>query len=153
MQVPGCIFEFGTWLGGSTVVFENLRASHELYNHLRRIHTFDTFDGYMGLEWTGVTSKVSQEILDADTYVTPKSYELYLEQLLDYHESENVMSHIHKHSIHKGNVMETLPKLLDSEPSTIVALAYFDLAAYLPTLSALQLVPPKMIKGSIIVLD
>ena len=85
--------------------------------------------------------------------MTPKSYENYLKQLIKYHELENVMSHIEKHSVHKGDVMQTLPIVLDSEPSTMIALAYFDLAAYLPTVVALRLVLPKMVKGGIIVLD
>ena len=43
LSLPGVIMEFGSWLGGTTCLFENFRAIHEPYNHLRKVVTFDTF--------------------------------------------------------------------------------------------------------------
>ena len=153
IEVPGAIFEFGTYLGGSTVAFENLRAVHEPYNHLRRIFTFDTFSGYKSIEAEPNISEVFEEIIQENVYTTPQGYREYLSQLLNYHEQENVMSHITKHQVIEGNVLDTLPTVLKSEPSLIIALAYFDLAMLDPTRFALESILPKMIKGSIIILD
>src|SRR6188768_4162623 len=35
VPIPGVICEFGVWWGQSLVMFENLRAVHEPYNHTR----------------------------------------------------------------------------------------------------------------------
>jgi len=153
IQIPGCIFEFGTYLGGTTVAFENLRAVHEPYNHLRRIFTFDTFNGYINTSSEKYISKVFKNIIDSKTYSTPTKYEIYLRKLLDCHEKENVMSNISKHKIICGDVVKTLPQLLSNDKSIIVALAYFDLAMYMPTKQALEILLNKMLKGSVIILD
>ena len=153
VEVPGAILEFGTYLGGSTVAFENLRAVHEPYNHLRRIFTFDTFSGYKQTEKESNISDVFKEIIDKEVYTTPQGYVEYLSNLLSYHEQENVMSHITKHQVIEGDVHQTLPKVLDKEPSLMIALAYFDLAMLEPTKFALGKILPKMIKGSVIILD
>lgn len=97
VKIPGCIFEFGTYLGGSTIAFEKLRAVYEPYNHLRRVFTFDTFQGYINVQ--------------------------------------------------------TVPRILQNDQSIIIALAYFDLAMFEPTLSVLKAILPRMLKGSLIVLD
>lgn len=153
VSIPGCIFEFGTYLGGSTITFENLRAVYEPYNHLRRIFTFDTFQGYINTESEKVISPVFKKIIEESIYTTPTNYADYLRELVNYHESENVMSHIKKHQVIEGDVIQTVPKTLAHDPSILIALAYFDLAMLKPTLEVLNVILPKMVKGSIIVLD
>jgi hypothetical protein len=153
VKIPGCIFEFGTYLGGSTIAFENLRAVYEPYNHLRRIFTFDTFQGYINVETESGISSVFKRIIDDSTYTTPIHYAEYLRKLMSYHEAENVMSHIKKHQIIEGDVVQTVPGILQNDQSIIIALAYFDLAMFEPTLSVLKAILPRMLKGSLIVLD
>src|SRR5262245_42075895 len=46
VNIPGALFEFGTWRGQNLVLLENLRAIHEPFNKQRTIVGFDTFDGY-----------------------------------------------------------------------------------------------------------
>ena len=84
--------------------------------------------------------------------MTP-GYEQYLEELVDFHEKENVMGHIKKHEIVKGDVCEMLPRWLASNPQAFVSLALFDMALYEPTKAALEAIKPRLIKGSVIVFD
>lgn len=153
LRIPGQIFEFGTWLGGTTCLLENLRAIHEPYNHLRKIYTFDTFSGYLNEYSKDETSPMLNEIMEKQVYTTPHDYNLYLERLLSFHSENNVLSHIKKFEVIRGDVVKTLPSFLASHPESIVSLAYFDLAMYEPTRFALEHVLQRSVPGTIIVLD
>jgi len=149
LSLPGVICEFGVWMGASTVAFENLRAVYEPYNHQRRILAFDTFSGYTGIGNTDVRSS----IIDEGVYTVADGYEKYLTELLDYHETENVMSHIKKHTLIKGDASITCPEYLNENPHLLIALAYFDMALYEPTLKCLEAIKPRLMKGSVLVFD
>ncbi|MDB5815385.1 MAG: CalS11 [Rhodocyclales bacterium] len=149
VQLPGVIMEFGVWRGQSLIVFENLRAVHEPYNHARRIYGFDTFDGYPEI---GQFDKRS-EIISENTYAVGDDYESYLDALIDYHEQENVMGHIKKHALIKGDASVTCRQLLSDRPETLIAMAYFDMALYKPTKDCLETILPRMVRGGIIVFD
>lgn len=149
VHLPGVIMEFGVWRGQSIVLFENLRAVHEPYNHARRILGFDTFDGYPEI---GEHDKRS-DIICENTYAVSSDYVSYLEELIDYHEQENVMSHIKKHALIKGDASITCPQFLSDRPETLIAMAYFDMALYKPTKDCLEAILPRMVKGGIIVFD
>jgi len=149
VPIPGVICEFGVWWGQSLVMFENLRAVHEPYNHMRRVIGFDTFTGYPAV---GAHDKRSQTISEG-VYSVVTGYEDYLSELIDYHEQENVMSHIKKHVLVKGNATETVPRYFDEHAETIVALAFFDMALYEPTKACLEAIMPRLMKGSIVAFD
>lgn len=149
IEIPGIICEFGVWMGQSTVVFENLRAVYEPYNFQRRIIGFDTFSGYTKpSDKDGVS-----EIITDQVYTVRAGYEEYLRELLDYHEKENVMSHIKKHSLIKGDASLTCPEFIEQNPSVVIAMAYFDMALYEPTKNCLKSILPRLIKGSVLVFD
>lgn len=149
IDLPGIICEFGVWMGASTVAFENLRAVHEPYNSQRKIAAFDTFSGYIGIG----SEDVRSDIISEGVYTVNDGYEKYLTELVDYHEKENVMSHIKKHSIIKGDATLTCPEFFQDNPETLVALAYFDMALYEPTLKCLETIKPRLMKGSVLVFD
>jgi hypothetical protein len=147
--IPGCVMEFGTWWGQSIITFESLRAIHEPYNHARRIIGFDTFAGYQDV---GEHDRAS-ETIKSGGYATTSGYRAHLEALLDYHESENVMSQIKKHELVEGDVADTVPSYLADHPETIVALAFFDLALYEPTKACLEAIKPHLVTGSVLAFD
>lgn len=146
---PGVIMEFGVWWGQNIVVFENLRAIYEPFNASRRVIGFDTFSGY---------PKPSQKDKGSETikiggYSVSKNYRQHLEELISFHEKNNVLGAIKKHTLVEGNVIKTLPNYLKNNPETVIALAYFDMALYEPTVSSLFAIKPFLITGSVIMLD
>ena len=149
IPIPGLICEFGVWWGQSLVLFENLRAVHEPYNHMRRVIGFDTFTGYPAV---GAQDKRSQTISEG-VYSVVAGYENYLGELIDYHEQENVMSHIKKHVLVKGDATQTVPRYFEENKEAIVALAFFDMALYEPTKVCLEAIQPRLVKGSIVAFD
>lgn len=149
IDLPGVICEFGIWWGQSLAVFENLRAVYEPYNHTRRVIGFDTFAGYSGI---GEADKRSSTIAEG-VYGVPAGYEAFLDELLSYHEEENVMSHIRKHELVKGDATVSAGRWFESNPEALVALAFFDMALYEPTKAGLEAIRPRLIKGSVIAFD
>ncbi len=149
VPIPGCICEFGVWWGQSLALFENLRAVYEPYNHTRMIIGFDTFEGYKDV---GEHDKRSETISEG-VYGVSKDYVSYLDELLSLHEAENVMSHITKHRVVKGDVTETVPRYFVEHPEQLVSLAFFDLALYEPTKIALSAIVGRMVAGSVIAFD
>jgi hypothetical protein len=148
-NMPGDIYVFGVWLGQDVVLFESLRAILEPYNASRKIIGFDTFEGYASISGLDEVS----EVIKPEGYTASRSYELYLEELLAYHRSENTMGHAVTHRLIQGDIVKTAPEYVESNPASMVALAYFDLALYQPTLAALNCISERLMPGSLIVLD
>jgi hypothetical protein len=149
IDIPGIICEFGVWWGQSLVLFENLRAVYEPYNYNRRIVGFDTFAGYSNI---GAADRQSDTISEG-VYSVTENYKDYLADLIDYHEKENVMGHIKKHTLVAGDATISGEAYFKENPEAIVALAFFDLALYEPTKACLEAIVPRLIKGSVIAFD
>ena len=149
LNQPGIIVEFGTWWGQNIALFENLRAIYEPFNQSRRVIGFDTFEGYKSIS---NNDKASDTIKEGG-YGTSEGYDKYLESLIDYHEKNNVLGAVKKHTLVKGDVTKTAPEYFSKNSDLIIALAYFDMALYEPSKAALQAIKPHLIAGSVIMLD
>lgn len=157
-DVPGVIMEFGVWWGQNLALFENLRAIHEPFDQTRRVIGFDTFSGYASHSDADAPSRRDgftsfSEVVKPGGYAVSEGYRRYLEELLLAHEKNNVLGTVRKHEVIEGDVVQTVPRYLKDHPDTVIALAYFDLALYLPTKTCLQAIRPHLVPGSVILLD
>jgi hypothetical protein len=149
IDTPGVIMEFGVWWGANLAIFESLRAVYEPYNYTRKVIGFDTFKGYASISAKdGVDNLVM-----TGNYSVNDNYLDHLTELLDYHEQENVMSHIKKYELIEGDVTNTIEEYLVEHPETMIALAYFDLQLYEPTKACLQAIKPFVTRGTVIAMD
>lgn len=148
-KLPGNILVFGTWWGQDVTVLYNLRAVHEPYNFTRKVVGFDTFTGY---PTPAENDKISDTIKEG-AYTTSDSYINHLEELLTYHERENIMAHIKKFELVEGDIEKSLPQFLSSNSHELISLIYIDVALYEPTKVILELCTPYMVKGGVIVFD
>jgi hypothetical protein len=146
VNVPGVIMEFGVWWGANMAAFESLRAVHDPYNFTRRVIGFDTFTGYPEpTDRDGIASVGEFGVGD--------SYLEHLEEILDYHQAENVTGHIRKVQLVPGDVAETLPRYLAEHPETVISLAYLDMQLYEPTKACLEAILPFLVTGSVLAID
>ena len=81
------------------------------------------------------------------------NYYTYLDKLLELQEQDNPLNHIKKFELIEGDATKTLPKYLENNPQTIIALAYFDFDVYRPTKVCLDSINPRLVKGSILGFD
>lgn len=146
INTHGSIMEFGVRWGKDLALFTTFRNIYEPYNMSRKIIGFDTFKGFPSVGAQDALSHVG------DLAVTP-DYEIFLEELLMAHEQLGPRSHIRKHELVKGDVVETLPAYLANHPETIIAMAYFDLDLYEPTKRCLELIRPHLVKNSVVAFD
>lgn len=148
---PGIIVEFGVHLGQNLITFENLRATYEPWNQNRRIVGFDTFtsDGYAS---RSSIDGNSAEITGSG-YKLADSYVPFLRELAQYHENDHILSQIKKIGVEVGDVVKTVPAFFERNQGDVVALAYFDLATYEPTLACLNAILPHLLPGSVLLMD
>lgn len=149
LGVHGVIMEFGVRWGQNLVTLNNLRGIHEPFNHSRKIIGFDTFTGFEKLD----TKDGNHDIIKEGAFSVTENYENYLEDVLNYHESECPLSHVKKNTLVKGDASVELEKYLEAHPETIIAFAYFDFDVFEPTKKCLELIQPYLTKGSIIGFD
>jgi hypothetical protein len=149
LTAAGVLMEFGTCWGRTAAVLTNLRGIFEPYNFTRKLLVFDTFAGLAGTEVKDGTDSLARD----GAYSTTAGYDLHLDAVLDYHESESPISHIRKHEIVKGDAAVAVPRYLQEHPETIIAMAYFDFDIYQPTLACLAAIKPHLAKSSILVFD
>lgn len=148
VDIPGAVFDVGTWRGQTAVVCENLRAIFEPLHFNRRIVCFDTFDGYKGFS---DKDKATELHRDGTYGVGGDDYAEFLRRLLVLHEQSNAMGHNNgKHKVIKGDCRETIPQFFAENPNEYLALAFFDVNSYDPTLKAFQQVWRNLVPGGIV---
>lgn len=148
VNIPGAIFDVGTWRGQTAVVCENLRAIYEPLHFNRRIVCFDTFQGYAGF-----SSKDKPTHLHGEgTYsLDGEGYAEFLRQLLVLHEKSNAMGHNNnKHKVIVGDCRKTIPTFFEECPNEYAALAFFDLNVYEPAEDAFNHIWNRLVPGGII---
>ncbi|GAB3974258.1 hypothetical protein GCM10029978_055400 [Actinoallomurus acanthiterrae] len=150
LDVPGVIMEFGVRYGRHLAAFTALRTVYEPYNPFRRIIGFDTFTGFPDV---GAVDKVGASAYPG-RFALPDGYPSYLRDVLDAHEAGEYLCHITGRSmIVQGDVRETLPRYLEENQHTVVALAYFDLDIHEPTRATIEAIRPYLTKGSVLAFD
>ncbi len=148
VDIPGVIFDVGTWRGQTAVVCENLRAIFEPLHFNRRIVCFDTFEGYMGFSDKDKPTDLHR---DGTYALSGSDYAEFLRRLLVLHEKSNAMGHNHgKHKVIKGDCRETIPQFFEQSPHEYVALAFFDVNSYEPTLQAFEQIWARLVPGGIV---
>ncbi|PRM91334.1 crotonobetainyl-CoA--carnitine CoA-transferase [Arcobacter cryaerophilus gv. occultus] len=149
VHLPGSIMEFGSWYGTNLALFESLRAIYDPYNYTRKVIGFDTYDGYENLSINDGKSELVQE----GQYSIPENYIDYLKEVLDFHQKENVLPHIKKYELIKGDATKSVYEYLEKNQHTMISLAYFDMQLYEPTKKCLEAIKPYLVKGAVIAMD
>jgi hypothetical protein len=149
IDVQGVVMEFGTRWGQNLALFSALRGIYEPFNRHRKIIGFDTFAGFPYIAPQDGTSNM----MKPGQLAVGEGYDQYLSELLLIHEGLNPLGHIKKFDLRKGDATEELPCYLEKAPETIIALAYFDFDLYEPTRKCLEIVRPRLTKGSVVGFD
>ncbi|WP_320065565.1 class I SAM-dependent methyltransferase [Micromonospora sp. RTGN7] len=148
-EVPGIIMEFGVLHGRHLMTLTALRSIYEPFNSLRRIVGFDTFTGFPDIE---DVDRVSTSAVPG-RFAVPDGEVDHLREVLAAHEASEPLGHTQRSFLVQGDVRETVPKYLEDNPETIIALAYFDLDLYGPTKELIEVIRPYLTKGSILAFD
>lgn len=147
VDLPGSILDIGTWRGQTAVLCENLRAIFEPFHFNRRIICFDTFEGYRGFTEKDKSTELHRE----GSYHVGEDYSTYLANLLELHERNNAMGHVHsKHTVIKGDCRATIPDYFKQHTNEAVSLAFFDLNCFEPTAEAVRCLVGRLVPRGIL---
>jgi len=149
IDVQGVVMEFGTRWGQNMALFSALRGIYEPFNRHRKVIGFDTFAGFPSI----APQDGASDMMKPGQLAVGEGYDHYLSELLSVHEGLNPLGHIKKFELRKGDATEELPCYLEKAPETMVALAYFDFDLYEPTKKCLEIIRPRLTKGSVVGFD
>ncbi len=149
IDVQGVVFDLGTRWGQNMSLFTSFRGIYEPYNRHRKIIGFDTFKGFVEI----TPEDGESNLMNPGNVTVSPNYEDYLNEIMQCHEQDNPLSHIKKFSIIKGDANNTVSDYLESNPETIISLAYFDFDVYKPTAKVLETIIPRLTRGSVLGFD
>ncbi|HMO18049.1 MAG TPA: TylF/MycF/NovP-related O-methyltransferase [Oligoflexia bacterium] len=150
LPMQGSIVEIGVLDGASLMAWAQFSAIFEHLNHQRKIIGFDMFGDKPQIgpeDHTGINVKMYEE-----GKMSLNSFDDIKESIRIFDKNRFLGSQ-EKVILVKGNVKDTAPEYLKSNPETIVSLLYLDVNLYEPTKAALDTFLPRMPKGSVIVFD
>lgn len=149
VDVHGCVMEFGTRWGQNVALFSALRGIYDPFNRHRPIVAFDTFAGFPSV----VAEDGEHEMMEVGSLSVSANYEEFLGEVLTTQEALNPLSHIKKFEIRKGDASIEVPKYIEDHPETIIALAFLDFDIFEPTKKILEVIAPRLTKGSVVAFD
>ncbi len=149
LDVQGCVMEFGTRWGQNLALFAALRGIYEPFNRHRPLIGFDTFEGFPSVE----PEDGAAELMRPGNLATTPDYKSFLHEIMTIQEGLNPLSHLKKFDLRAGDATEQLPIYLKEAPHSIIALAYFDFDLYEPTKKCLEMIRPRLTKGSVLGFD
>jgi hypothetical protein len=148
LPVKGSIVECGVFRGFGVMSWAKLSAMLEPENLTRRVYAFDSFAGFPGVHEKDKTSvaEVTTGGLFSD------SHDELCELLVEY-DRDRFLGHVDKVNLIKGDVIETVPQFVESNPHLVVSLLFLDMDLFEPTAVALRHFVPRMPKGALLVFD
>ena len=149
VDVQGVVFDLGTRWGQNLSIFAACRGLYEPFNRHRKLVGFDSFAGFPSVSEKDGKS----DLMKAGNVTVTDNYIDYLDGVMAHQEGDNPLSHIKKYELVKGDASKTVAKYLEDNPETIVSLAYFDFDIYEPTKDVLELIRPRLVKGSVLGFD
>jgi hypothetical protein len=149
IDVQGVVMDLGTRFGHNMALFAAMRGIYEPFNRHRKIIGFDTFTGFPSIS----AQDGDSDLMVPGRLAVSEDYEQYLSRIMYLHEHANPLAHIKKYEICKGDATEEMEKYFERHPETIVALVYFDFDLYEPTQKCLEMIRPRLAKGSILAFD
>lgn len=141
VELPGNIVEFGVFKGTSIIRFATYRELLESQIS-RKIIGFDAFGKFPEQE-NPVDAKFIEEWEDT------AGCGIDIEDLRAIFQYKN----LYNYEFIKGDIVETLPRYIEEHPELKIALLHIDVDVYKPTITILENLFDKVVRGGIIIFD
>jgi hypothetical protein len=153
LSVPGVVIDAGVLYGGSLSTWLHLGEIYEPVNYGRRIFGFDTFTGFPEVSEKDIPrQRKFPEYYQPGTFSAAKA-EKHIVELVKWLDQTRKLSQLPRITLVKGDIRKTLPELLQSDKSILVALLHIDIDLYAPTKATIEACLPRMPKGAVICFD
>lgn len=153
ISIHGSILDFGVYRGSSLFTWHQLSAIYEPYNHVRRIIGFDSFAGFSDLDENDFGQDGKKFDLKRPGAMQFEGGKEELERGITLCDLNRPLGHVAKAQIEAGILPDSVEQYLSAHQETIVAMANFGLGLYTPTKKILELIRPRLQRGSILVFE
>ena len=142
-QIPGVVVECGVFRGASLVRFAGFRSLVG-NDSSQKIVAFDSFGKFPNTEY--IPDKSHREsFIDEAGDESISQYDL-MKVLGRKHCDQNV-------ELVVGDICQTVPKYLEENPNLQISLLNLDVDLYEPSVTILEYLYPRILKGGILILD
>ncbi|MFO0997586.1 MAG: TylF/MycF/NovP-related O-methyltransferase [Alphaproteobacteria bacterium] len=153
LELPGSIAEFGVRNGANFFYLARMmEIFHAAQRHdaisARQLYGFDTFRGFPSIAPQDRSHSSWSEMREGGVACFDR--EVFFRDLEEFRSASAVGRRLH---VVEGDVVETLPAFLESNPGVRFALIYLDMDLYEPTKACLELLAPKLVPGAVVVFD
>lgn len=142
-DLPGAFVECGLFKGVSFLRFAMFRSIFGNENSLKMIG-FDVFDEFPESSFAEDKKYIDKFISEAGSYSINES------QLFDILKAKGIEKNI---DLIKGDICHTVPEYVDKDPSLRISLLNLDVDIYEPSVTILEKLWPRIVKGGILILD
>lgn len=152
LNIHGNILDFGIYRGSSFFTWLQLSSIMEPYNHIRKIVGFDSFQGFSEIGINDIGNNDNElKVKTKGGMAFPGALEI--RKAIELFDLNRPLGHVGKGQLCEGELPKTCSKYFKENPETIVALANFGLGLYEPTKEIMKIVKPRLVKGSIVVME
>lgn len=151
-DLPGCIVELGVWRGSSLLTWSKLLDAFCPFDRSRKVFGFDSFEGLQNfLPEDGSATATDREIgrVEGGYAATEKE----LRQLAAASNTDSMIPGTERTHIFAGDATKDIPRFLEENPGLRISLLHLDMDLYEPTLRALELLYPLVVKGGVVTFD
>ncbi len=141
--IPGTIVECGVFKGASLVRFAMFR---DLFgnNYSKKIIGFDVFGKFPKSKYVDDKKDIRKFVKEAGNESISKP------QLLKILKNKGLETNV---DLVKGDITKTVPKYLKKHPELRISLLNLDVDIYEPSVTILEYLYPRIVKGGILLLD
>tara|TARA_B100000287_G_scaffold366915_1_gene362394 strand:+ start:461 stop:1129 length:669 start_codon:yes stop_codon:yes gene_type:complete len=143
-ELPGTIIECGLFKGISFIRFAMFRKMFG-NNFSKKMIGFDVFGEFPKSDFEG-----DQVYIDRFLNEVGSKNSISIEELNKILDDKGVNENL---ELIKGDICETIPKFIEREPSLKISLLHLDPDIYEPSVTTLEYLWPRLVKGGILILD
>ncbi|ACO68219.1 dtdp-6-deoxy-l-hexose 3-o-methyltransferase [Micromonas commoda] len=144
LSLPGDVVECGVFKAASLIRWLTFRSILESV-HSRKVFAFDAFGKFPTTQVAGQADKTFVQRFESDAGDGLSIEEM--QKVLQYKSLAENIYYI------QGDVIDTMPKWLEDNPHSRIALLHLDMDVYEPTKAALDHLWKRMVRGGIVVID
>jgi hypothetical protein len=141
INLPGEIIECGVYKGASLMRFLTFREALES-SYSRKIIGFDAFGKFPLQENTADNKFIKRFEEESGDGISKEELDEFIKR-----------KKIENYELIKGDILETIPKYLETHPELKIALLHIDVDVYEPTKVILENLFSRVVKQGIIILD
>lgn len=141
IDLPGDVLELGVFKGASLIRFASYRELFENTNS-RKIIGFDVWGEFPETQFEDDKEMRQKYINDTKDFLSLDEFK----KSLEYKQFHNI-------ELIQGDICNTLPQYVDSNPALRISLLHIDTDIYEPAKAALENLWDRIVKGGIVILD